>query len=156
MSTSKAAFGRGRELVNFDKGSPVPLCFVFQLPDELAPSHIRDGKSSAVVLDHVLDLQALDTYDLVLTYESRRKFVLIVTPSMGDLLLYTGNFETSLFPGWREAILVGFLLFHILQYSTYVVKCQTVSHPIAPQKERRSHLPRRSQGFSRARSYKKG
>jgi hypothetical protein len=33
---------------------------------------------------------------------------------------------------WVEAILVGFLLLHALQYSIYAVKCRTVSLPIAP------------------------
>ena len=33
-----------------------------------------------------------------------------------------------------EAILVGCLLFHALQYSIYAVKCPTVSPPLSPQK----------------------
>src|SRR5438876_2623276 len=41
-----------------------------------------------------------------------------------------------LFIAWVEAILVGLLLFHTLQYSTYAVKCQTVSLPITSRKER--------------------
>ncbi len=43
MTTIKAAFGGGVELVNLDEGSSIPLCFVFQLPDELTPTHVGDG-----------------------------------------------------------------------------------------------------------------
>src|SRR5207344_2728257 len=39
-----------------------------------------------------------------------------------------------LFIAWVDAILVDLLLFHTLQYSTYAVKCQTVSLPITPRK----------------------
>src|SRR6184192_3146188 len=43
MTTSETTL-RGRvELVDLDKDSPIPLCFVFELPYQLAPSHIRDG-----------------------------------------------------------------------------------------------------------------
>ncbi len=56
MSTVKASFGGWIPLVNLDKGTPIPLCFVFQLPDKFTPTHIRDGFCQAVVFDHILDV----------------------------------------------------------------------------------------------------
>ena len=97
MSTIKAAFGGRIPLVNLDQGSPIPCGLVFQLPDELTPSHIRDGFCQAVVFDHVLDLQTLDTYDLVLAYDASRELVLIVSSAIGNLLVKMSNLETSFY-----------------------------------------------------------
>src|SRR3954453_8108841 len=96
MSTIETAF-RGRvPLVDLDKGSAIPLRFVFELPHQLRPSHIRDSLSKRVVLDHVLDLQTLNAYDLVLTYDLGREFVLIVTPSIGNSRMDTSHLELCL------------------------------------------------------------
>src|SRR5216684_1757503 len=95
MTTVKAAFGGWVPLVNLDKSPSIPLCFVFQLPDELTPSHIRDGFCQAVVFDHVLDLQTLDAYDLVFAYDLSREFVLIVSSTICNLLMETSHLETS-------------------------------------------------------------
>src|SRR5437764_4536853 len=45
---------------------------VFQLAHELAPSHIADTLGQAVVLEHVLDRQALDAHHLVFADNTRR------------------------------------------------------------------------------------
>src|SRR2546421_3170165 len=96
MSTIETAF-RGRvPLVNLDKGSAIPLRFVFELPHKLAPSDIRDGLRERVVFDHVLDVQTLDAYDLVLTYDLCREFVLIITPSIGYSGMDTSHLALSL------------------------------------------------------------
>src|SRR5438045_2872886 len=57
MTTIEAALRGGVELVNPDKGSAIPLGFVFQLAHELTPSHITNRFGKTVVLYHVLDLQ---------------------------------------------------------------------------------------------------
>ena len=49
-----------------------------------------------MVLQHVLDLQALDTNRLVLTNELCGELVLIVTPSIGSSRMNTSYFHTSL------------------------------------------------------------
>src|SRR5436305_4044354 len=95
MPTVKAAFGGRIPLVNLDQCSSIPLCFVLQLPAQFTPSYIRDGFRQAVVFDHVLDLQALDAYNLVFAYDASRELVLIVSPSIGNLLMDTSNLETS-------------------------------------------------------------
>ncbi len=107
MSTIKAPFGGGVELVNLDNGSSIPGGFVLQLPDELTPSHVGDGFSQAVVLDHVLDLQTLDAYDLVFAYDLSRELVLIVTSTIRNLLMDASDLETSLVSILRAFFLLG-------------------------------------------------
>src|SRR5437764_4665328 len=95
MTTVKAAFGGWVPLVNLDKAPSIPLGFVFQLPDKLAPSHISNGLSQFVVLDHLFDLQTLDAYDLVFAYDVGREFMLIVSSPVCNLLMDASNLETS-------------------------------------------------------------
>src|SRR5258708_1365086 len=105
MSAVKAAFGKGIELVNLDKHTSIPGCFVFQLPDELTPANIADSLSKAVVLDHVLDSQALHAHDLVFVDDARRKLVLIVSSSISNAGMDTSDFAASL-----GSVLGAFLL----------------------------------------------
>src|SRR6266581_6026816 len=95
MSTVKAAFGRRVPLVNLDEGPSIPLGFILQLPGELTPSDIRDGFCQTVVFDHMLDLQTLDTYDLVFAYDASREFVLIVSSAICHLFMDASNLKTS-------------------------------------------------------------
>src|SRR5258706_10875509 len=94
MSTVKAAFGGGIPRVNFDEGTPIPCRFVLKLSDKLTPSDIRDGFCQTVVLNHILDVQTLDTYDLVFAYDASRELVLIVPSPVGNLFMDASNFET--------------------------------------------------------------
>ena len=83
MSTMVAPLRGGVELVDLDEGTPIPLGLVVQLAYKFTPTQIIDGLGEAMVLNHVLDLQALDTYDLVLAYELRRELVLVISASIG-------------------------------------------------------------------------
>src|SRR6266567_4548452 len=96
MTTIETALRGGIELINLDERSPIPLSFVCELTHKLTPSHIRDGLGKCVVLYHILDVQTLDAYDLVLTYDLSRELVLIVTPSIGYPSMETSHFETGL------------------------------------------------------------
>src|SRR5437879_1544109 len=98
MSTVKAAFGGGIQIVNLDEGTPIPCRFLLKLSDKLTPSHIRDGFRQAVVLNHILDVQAFDTYDLVFAYDASRELVLIVPSPVGNRFMDASNFETSFVP----------------------------------------------------------
>src|SRR6266568_6151478 len=60
--------GRGVPLIDLDQGTSVPPGFVAQLADKLTPSYIRDRLRQRVVLDHVLDGQALDAHHLVFVH----------------------------------------------------------------------------------------
>ena len=91
-----AGFRRGEEPVNLDQGSSIPLGFVFELPDELTPSHIADSFCQAVVLDHVLDCQTLNAYHLVFVHDASRKFVLVVTSTVIDTSMHAGYTDSSL------------------------------------------------------------
>ncbi len=95
MSTVKAAFGRGVELVNLDKGTPIPDRFVLQLPDELTPTHVTDGFCQAMVFEHVLDVQTLDTDRLVLTDQLCRELLLRITATITDTSVDPSHLEPS-------------------------------------------------------------
>src|SRR6266487_340194 len=118
MTIIEAALRGGVELVNPDKGSAIPLGFVFQLAHELTPSHIANRFGKTVVLYHVLDLQTLHAYDLVLTYDVSREFVLVVPSPISNLSMYLSNLVTGfgsilrafLLPGLSALCLSKFLL----------------------------------------------
>ena len=83
-------------LINFDQGASVPLGLVFQLADELTPSHIADGFRKRVVLDHILDSQALHANHLAFVDDAGRKLVLVVSSAIIDPSMYSCDFETGL------------------------------------------------------------
>src|SRR6266568_3022986 len=95
MATVKTAFGRGIPLVNLDQVSSIPCCFVFQLGHKLRPTHITDGLGKTVVLDHVLDLQALDADRLVFTNQTGRELMQEVTASISNTGMDTSNLLTG-------------------------------------------------------------
>ena len=96
MPTVKAAFGGRVPLVDFDEGTAIPCCFIFQLANKLTPSHITYSFSQTMVCDHVLDAKTLKTDRLVLTNYLRREFVLIVTPPISNFCVKTSHFHTLL------------------------------------------------------------
>src|SRR5205807_8287682 len=106
MTAIKAPFGGRIPLVYLDKGTSIPLRFVFKLPHKLRPSDVRDSLSKTMVLDHILDLQTFDADDLVLTYDLSREFVLIVASPIGYLGMETSNLEM----GFRSVLTAFFLL----------------------------------------------
>src|SRR5437879_13478735 len=106
MSTVKAAFGGGIPLVNLDEGTPIPCRFVLKLSDKLTPSHIRAGFCQAVVLNHILDVQAFDTSDLDFAYDASRDLVLIVPPPVGSRFTYATKLATRFMSGCSASFLV--------------------------------------------------
>src|SRR6266536_3218765 len=127
MTTSETAL-RGRiPLVNLDERSPVPLCFVLELPHKLAPSHIRDGLRKFVILDHVLDVQTLDAYDLVLAYDLCRELVLRVTPPISNPGMNTSHFQLSLASVLRAFLLLSMSTLRLGQFLFILGKERGVS-----------------------------
>src|SRR3989440_1327719 len=108
MPTIETALRGGIPLINLDKDTSIPLCFVCELPHKLTPSHIRDGFRKCVVFDHIFDVQTLDAYDLVLTYDLCRELVLIITPPISNPGVYSGYFQLSL-----PTVLRTFVLFRV-------------------------------------------
>src|SRR5713101_3860006 len=96
MSTGVTTLGGWIPLVNLDKGSTIPLCFVLQLAGKFTPTHIANTLSKGVVLDHVLDLQTLDADHLVLVNNAGRELMLIVSTPISYLGVCLSNLETSL------------------------------------------------------------
>ncbi len=96
MPTVKATFGGGIPSVNLDQVPTIPCCFLFQLGHKLTPSDIADGFCKTVILDHVLDLQALNADRLVLTDQACRELMQEVTASLSDTGVYASYLFTSL------------------------------------------------------------
>src|SRR6266480_998467 len=98
MAAVKAPLGGRIPFVNLDNGTTIPCRFVLKLPDQFSPTYITDGLSQRVVLNHMLDLQTLDAYDLVFADGLSREFVLIVSSAIGNLLMDASNLQTSFGP----------------------------------------------------------
>src|SRR5213595_465099 len=107
MATVKAAFGRWEERVDLDERSAVPGGFVFQLADELPPTHIVNGLGEAVILDHVLDAQTLDANRLVLANEAGRELVLVVATAISNSRMNAGDLSPCLLTIARAFFLLG-------------------------------------------------
>ena len=107
MLASMTGFRRREEAVYLDQGSPVPLGFVFQLADELTPSHITDGFRKTVVLDQVLDGQALHADDLVFVHDSCAELVLVVPSPIIDAGVNTSDLEPCLVAVLRTFLFLG-------------------------------------------------
>jgi hypothetical protein len=107
MATGKATLGRRKERVNLDERSAIPGGFVFQLADEFPPANIMDGLGQAVILDHVLDTQALDANRLVLTNDASRELVLVIATAVGNACMDAGNFAPRLLPIARALVLLA-------------------------------------------------
>ncbi len=94
-------------MVYLDHGTSVPLGFVFQLTDELTPTHITDRFCQAVVFDQVLDGQTLDANHLVFMYDACRELVLVVPSTVIDPSMDFGNLETGLVSVFRAFLFLG-------------------------------------------------
>src|SRR5579863_945208 len=84
MLTIEALLRGGAPAINLYEGASVPAGLVLQLAHELSPTHIADTLGEAVVLEHVLDRQALDAHHLVFADNARRELVLVVPPPISD------------------------------------------------------------------------
>ena len=124
MSAVKAAFRRGIPLVDLDKIPAIPCCLIFQLGHELRPTHVTDSFCQTVVLDHVLDVQALNADRLVFTNQPCRELVQEVTASISDTSMDTSNLLTGfgsilatlLLPGMSSLGFGQFLLVFVLHH----------------------------------------
>ncbi len=129
MLAGMTGFRRGVPLINLDQGSSIPLGFVFELADKLAPSHIADRFCKAVVLDHVLDSQALHANHLVFVYHASAELVLVVSPPIVDSSLDFGNLQTCLVPVLR-ALLLGVPSLSFCQFLLIFGKIARIAHPL--------------------------
>ena len=107
MLAFMAGFTGGIPTIDLGEGSSVPLGFVFQLADKLTPSDITNGLGQAVVFDHVLDRQTLHADHLVFANDACAEFVLVVSPSVLDTSVNTGDFEAGFLPVLGTFLLLG-------------------------------------------------
>ena len=107
MLASATGLRRRIEPINLDQGSTVPLGFVFELADKLAPANITDRFCKAVVLDHVLDSQALHANHLVFVYYACAELVLVISPAILDTSVDVGNFQPSFVSVPRSLLFLG-------------------------------------------------
>src|SRR5438128_3037076 len=107
MAAVKAAFGRREERINFEKPSAVPGRFVFELADELTPTNVMDRLGQAVVLDHVLDSQALDANRLVLAKNAGRELLLVVATAISNSCVDACDLPPGLLTIARPLFLLG-------------------------------------------------
>jgi hypothetical protein len=90
---------RGRiPTINFDEGSSIPLRFILELANKLTPSHVMDRFGKFVVFDHILDSQTFHTNHLVFVDYSCREFVLVVSSTIVDTSVNTGNLSACFLP----------------------------------------------------------
>ena len=94
-------------LIDLDQGSSVPLALIFQLTDKLTPSDIVNSLSKLVILDHVLDGQALHTYHLVFVNNACTELLLVVSSAVVNASMDLGDFETGLSPVLRAFLFLG-------------------------------------------------
>src|SRR5690348_11529481 len=84
MPTDRTPLGTGIPAIDRYEGASVPGGLVLQLSEQFSPAYVGDGFRQAVILQHVLDGQRLDTDHLVLADEPGRQLVLKITPSVGN------------------------------------------------------------------------
>src|SRR6266849_3013029 len=81
---SKHRLGGGIQLVDLNKVASIPCCFILQLADKRTPSYITNGFRKRVILDYVVDAQALYADCLVLTNKACRELMLVVPSSISN------------------------------------------------------------------------
>ena len=107
MLASATGLRRWVPLVNLDQGASVPLGFVFQLANELTPTHVTDGFCQAVVFEHILDGQTLHADDLVFAHHACTELVLVVSSAVIDLSVNASGFETGFVPVLRSLLFLS-------------------------------------------------
>jgi hypothetical protein len=105
MLAIATGFRRWAPPINLDQGASIPLGFVFQLTDELTPSHITDRFCQAVVFDHILDGQTLEANHLVFVNDAGRELLLVVFSTVIDPSVNTCYFETGFVPVLRPFLI---------------------------------------------------
>src|SRR6478736_548242 len=85
MPTNRAPLCAGIPLVDLDQGTPIPSRFVLQLPDQLAPTRIRDRPRQPTVADQLPDRQRLHAQRLVFTDKACRELVQTIKPLVSNL-----------------------------------------------------------------------
>ena len=100
MSTGRTPLRTGIPAIDRDQRAPIPPGLVREHAEQFSPTHIGDGFRQAVIFQHMLDCQRLDTDHLVLADESGRQLVLKITAAIGD----AGMDASDLAPGFLPVL----------------------------------------------------
>lgn len=117
MTTAITAFTGWVKLVDFDKRSAVPVCFVSELANQFTPVRITDCFGQSFIPDHVFHAQTFTANHLVFVYQLGGQFVGKVAPTISNFRLNAGYFLSGfmevgralLFPGKNPLNLCQFL-----------------------------------------------
>lgn len=117
---------RGREIsVYFYNLFSVPFCLVGEHRNEAAPTCIINGLGKMMVLYHSLDIQVLYTDGIISPNKRNGAFMQIVSTTVGDLLVKSGNFELLVFKPFAAFFLSGKMLLCFSKF-TLVSSCISV------------------------------
>ncbi len=87
MTAVSTAFRTGKPSVNLYQCATIPLTFVLQLTNQLAPATISNRLSQLVIFHHVLHRQVLNRNHLVFAYQLSRQLVQKIFAGVGNLSL---------------------------------------------------------------------
>ena len=96
--------GRRKEAINLNQTTAVPLTLVRQLPDELAPSRIRDGLGEPMIGEHPLHVQAFGVDGLVLVYQPSAQFMEEIAALIGNLLVLASQLAAGFLAALRSLL----------------------------------------------------
>ncbi len=101
----RAQLRRRKPAIDHDHLASIPTRLVLQHAPKLRPRRIRDRPSESAISEQVAHAQILDYERLVLTHDSRRDLVQIVTPTVCDTRMDPSDSETRFGPVGRVLLL---------------------------------------------------
>lgn len=116
MTTAITTLTRRIPLVNLDKCSAAPFCFVLKLPNHFAPIGVTNGLSKSRILDHVFNAQTLTANHLVFVYQRSGEFVGKVAAAVGNLRLNASNFDSGFVEVGSSFLLLGKAALRLSQF----------------------------------------
>ena len=99
----RTGLARRTPTVDVDKGTSMPLAFVLQLANELAPAGIANSPGKRMVRHHAAHIQVLDCDRLVFTNQPGTQVMQEVAANIRNLLVDLGHADACLEPSDRAA-----------------------------------------------------
>jgi hypothetical protein len=128
LRTSLAA---REEAVYLHQGAPIPIGFVLQLTDQLAPRRIGNGSAVSLTPQHPFDAQVLDGDQLVFLDQPCRELMQVIFARVGDPGVDTGNPLPRLLAITRALLLLGEPLLRLCQADAMAVEATRVLDRLA-------------------------
>lgn len=93
-------FARREKPINLLDMATIPLTLVVEFPHKLRPASVANGLGKAMVLYHPLDIQVLNSNQLVRFYQLPAKLVSKVAALVGYLLVQLSHLQPGLIPAF--------------------------------------------------------